>query len=427
MTFSFVISLSYSRILTFTTVLPLQQEHQLVQIRMRLLYWLPWAGYQFENGPFSINAEGSIRASGEEVLTNAKTEQSYDMNLKNFAAWIPSEKAQPKVAEAPFPEGGDEDLIIKNYVVAVNPVDWKIQSNDSFNLKYPAILGEDVAGEVLYVGSAVKNNFHVGQRVMSHALGRAKGNAYGGFQLYPVLNAATTSPIPDDISFTEAAVLPLSISTAAAGLFMNATLGLNFPKADSSSSTSLTNTKDLQTLLLWGGSSSVGSSVIQFASAAGYRVITTASPSNYEYCKDLGATYVLDYHNPDIVSILIDLLNGTNVVGAYDAIGSDTTVRQSASILHALGGGKIASVDSAPDDLFEDVTVVRIGSGNIVSQEPDVGKKIWGDYVPWALKSRKLVPSPQALVVGNGLKKVQKGLDRQKQGVSARKVEVVLA
>jgi len=394
---------------------------------MRLLYWLPWAGYHFGIRPFGASAEGSVRGPSEEVLAIAKTEQFYDMNLKNSAAWIPSEKAQLKVAEAPFPEGGDEDLIIKNYVVAVNPVDWKIQSDDGFDLKYPAILGEDVAGEVLYVGSSVKNKFHVGQRVISHALGRAKGNAYGGFQLYPVLNAATTSPIPDNISFTEAAVLPLSISTAAAGLFMNATLGLNFPKADSSSSASLTNTKNLQKLLLWGGSSSVGSSVIQFASAAGYGVITTASPSNYEYCKNLGANYVLDYHNPDIISLLIDLLNGTNVVGAYDAIGSDITVRQSASVLHALGGGKVASVDSTPDHVFEDVTVIRIGAGNIVSQEPDVAKKIWGDYVLWALKSRKLVPSPQALVVGNGLEEVQKGLDRQKQGVSARKVEVVLA
>jgi NADPH:quinone reductase-like Zn-dependent oxidoreductase len=66
------------------------------------------------------------------------------------------------------------------------------------------VLGEDVAGEVLEVGSNAKHNFYVGQRVMAHTMGLDKGPAYGGFQLYPVLKAATTSPIPNDMSFTEA-------------------------------------------------------------------------------------------------------------------------------------------------------------------------------------------------------------------------------
>ena len=157
----------------------------------------------------------------------------------------------------------------------------------------------------------------------------------------------------------------------------------------------------------------------------GYQVITTASPSNYKYCEDLGATQVLDYHDKHVVNQLIDLLKGKTIVGAYDAIGSDTTVRQSASILHALGGGKIASVGLNPE-VFSDVTVSRISSGAIVTDEPDVAHEIWGKYVPWALKSGKLVPSPEALVVGKGLDNVQKGLDRQKEGVSARKVEVLL-
>lgn len=255
-------------------------------------------------------------------------------------------------------------------------------------------------------------------------MGLRNGPAYGGFQLYPVLKTATTSPIPDDISFTEAAVLPLSISTAAAGLFMNATLGLNYPNPDPSYPTPSANPNDTPTLLVWGGSSSVGSSVIQLASAAGYTVITTASPSNHNYCKTLGAAQVLDYHNPTIIPNLINLLQGKTLAGAYDAIGSTTTVHQCASILTALGGGKIASVGAAPSNLPPNVTVVRIAAGTFDTQEPSVAKEIWGVYVPQALKSGKLVPSPKALIVGKGLESVQKGLDRQKQGVSARKVVV---
>jgi NADPH:quinone reductase-like Zn-dependent oxidoreductase len=396
---------------------------------MQLYYWLIWLVCQPDTGAFSHRVEGGLHRTSEEVLAFVKTEPSYDMELKNYAAWIPFEKGQLEMAEAPLPKCGSEELIIKNQVVAVNPVDWKIQFSGGYNQNYPMILGEDVAGEVLQVGSNVKDKFHIGQRVMAHTLGLAKGPAHGGFQVYPILTAATTSLIPADMSFTDAVVLPLSISTAAVGLFMNATLGLNYPETGLSHSRPSANSndiKDIPTLLLWGGSSSVGSSVIQLASAAGYAVITTASPSNYEYCKDLGAAYVLDYHRPDVVSDLISLMKGRIVVGSYDAIGSDTTVRQCAAVLHALGGGKIASVGSNPDDLFGDVTIIRIQSKNIDTQEPEVAKKVWGSYVPSALKSGKLVPSPKALVVGNGLGEVQKGLDRQKQGVSARKVEIIL-
>lgn len=386
---------------------------------MRLSNWLSWAGAQIRLGPTSFDAHGGR----QQILTPADQEASINSTLKNYAAWIPQEKAQLEVAEAPFPEHGDGELVIRNRVVAVNPVDWKIQTNGGFNLKYPTILGEDVAGEVIKVGSKLKDQFHVGQRVISHTLGLGRGPAYGGFQLFPVLTAALTSPIPDDISFSEAAVLPLSISTAAAGLFLNSTLGLNFPELDSKRPTP----PGSPALLVWGGSSSVGSTVIQLASAAGYTVITTASPSNYEYCLKLGATYVLDYHLSNIEHLLIYMLDGADVAGVYDAIGTETTVRQSAFVLDGIGGGKIASVGVAPDDLPKGVEVVRIGSGNILTEEPKVAKKIWGEYVPAALKTGQLIPSPEALVVGQGLEMVQKGLDRQKAGVSAQKVEVVLS
>lgn len=348
------------------------------------------------------------------------------MQLTNFAAWIPEEKAKLTVAAAPFPDCGDNEVIIKNHAVAINPVDWKIQSSGGFGLRYPYILGEDVAGEIIEVGVNIKH-LKVGQRVIAHALGVGAGNpAKGGFQIYPLLSSATVAVLPDSLPFEAAAVLPLSISTAAAGLYMKSTLGLRYPYLDSKLLVTDAISKKTKTLLLWGGSSSVGSSVIQLATASGYAVVTTASPSNYDYCKSLGATLVLDYHNPDIVQILICLLQETKLVGAYDAIGSDVTVSQCAFILHALGGGKVASVVSAPESLEKDVEVVRIGSGNIVSQEPDVAKGVWGDYVPAALEAGKLLAKPKELVVGKGLDSVQKGLDTQKKGVSARKVVVRL-
>ncbi|KAG0652629.1 Zinc-binding alcohol dehydrogenase domain-containing cipB [Hyphodiscus hymeniophilus] len=386
---------------------------------MQLLRWLSWTGYRLDTGA------SSHRGAGQSVLADPQIGLS--SQPKNFASWLQDPQTQLSVSTAPIPKCGSDDLILKNHVVAVNPVDWKIQSTGGvgFDLEYPLILGEDVAGEVLQVGSNLKDRFQVGDRVMAHTMGLGLGSAYGGFQLYPILTAATTSKIPDGMSFRDAAVLPLSISTAAAGLFLNASLGLAYPPTGHKArETQLP--LDGPTLLVWGCSSSVGSSVIQLARAAGYQVITTASPSNHKYCETLGASHVLDYHDADVADHLIALLKGKKIVGAYDAIGSDVTVRQTASILHALGGGKIASVGLAPD-VFSDVIVSSISSGAIVTDEPEVADEIWGKYVPWALESGELIPSPKALVVGKGLEDVQKGLDRQKEGVSARKVEVLLA
>lgn len=353
------------------------------------------------------------------------------MKVVNYAAWIPSHGAQLEVADAPFPTDiADDEVVIKNKAVAVNPVDWKIQSAPEpiFNIKYPYILGSDVAGEVVGAGAAVRH-LRKGDRVIGHALGLTSGGAaYGGFQLYPKLKAVTVSRIPEAIPFEQAVVLPLSVSTAAAGLYLRDTLGLQVPAAPGAGGKGTSKRKQ-ETLLLWGGSSSVGSSVVQLAVASGYHVVATASPANYAYVKSLGASYVLDYHNPDVVPILTGLLkaSGARLVGAYDAIGLDATVRASAAVVGALGGGRVASVGAAPEDAGgKGVAVVRIGAANLVAREPEVAQAIWGDYVPAALEAGTLEPRPRELVVGRGLYFVQNGLDTNKAGVSAAKVVITL-
>jgi NADPH:quinone reductase-like Zn-dependent oxidoreductase len=312
---------------------------------------------------------------------------------------------------------------VQAHYVAINPVDWKIQSSGGFGVDYPAILGEDLVGEVLDVGSNLRKQYNIGSRIMAHTWGLRSGPKYGAFQLYPAVHPETACLIPDDISFEDAVVLPLSISTAAAGLYLKDNLSLPLPTLKPSLSPFDSSSK---TILLWGGSSSVGSSVIQLATASGYHVITTASPRNYKYCKLLGATLVLDYHNPDIVPILVSLLRDTDLAGAYDAIGSDTTARQCAIVLHALGGGTVASVVSAPET-FKDVKIKRIASGAISSVAPEIGQHVWGKFIPAALESGQFVPAPKPLLVGKGLKNIQKALDRQKEGVSAQKVVVKLS
>lgn len=136
---------------------------------------------------------------------------------------------------------------------------------------------------------------------------------YGAFQQYSVVNAISTATIPDSLSrLRKASFCPFSISTAAAGLYQKGYLELPYPTTDPKPSG--------RTILIWGGSSSVGSSTIQLAVASGLEVVSTFSFKNIEYVKSLGATHVFDHADSETVGEIIEVLKGREFVGAYDAI-----------------------------------------------------------------------------------------------------------
>ena len=76
----------------------------------------------------------------------------------NTAAWLVAEKKHPfEVKDAPYPKPTVDEIVVKSHALAINPVDWKIQRENIFPLTFPTILGCDVAGEVVEVGSNVTN------------------------------------------------------------------------------------------------------------------------------------------------------------------------------------------------------------------------------------------------------------------------------
>lgn len=87
--------------------------------------------------------------------------------------------------------------------------------------------------------------------------------------------------------------------------------------------------------MIWGGSTSVGCNALQLAKAAGYEVITTASPANFEYLKKLGASEVFDYNSSSVKEDLISAFNGKEVVGAVANAAPDPVdhVRTSMSLV----------------------------------------------------------------------------------------------
>ena len=142
--------------------------------------------------------------------------------------------------------------------------------------------------------------------------------------------------MPAQLSLETAVVLPLALSTAAAGLYDPALLGLPLPSADAAQIPVPAAGEKAKTVLIWGGSS-VGSAAIQLARASGARVISTASPQNHALVRALGAEAVYDYHSKTVVDDLVQVLRDTDLVGVYDAISLDSSTVAVAAVLDGLG------------------------------------------------------------------------------------------
>ena len=338
--------------------------------------------------------------------------------------------------------------MIRNGAFAINPVDWAKQTLGGLmygHIEYPFVLGNDVAGEVFEVGLDV-TRFKVGERVVGHAVGmdkRSNKSSEGAFQLYTVLRTNLVSPIPIGLSYEEACVLPLGVSTAACGLFQADYLALNYP-------TPKPDTRTGETLLVWGASTSVGSNAVQLAIAAGYDVIATASPRNHDFVKNLGASEVFDYKSENVVQDIIKSFKGRNCAGAI-AIGENSSVSCMKIVSASKGKKFIASASAVnlptkpPSSLgmlgfvfsflsfsvslwlkskLKGVDVKFIFGTDLMAN--GVSKVIYEDFLPIALTQGKYVCAPRPLVVGKGLGHVQEAFQIHQKGVSAKKVVVSL-
>lgn len=333
---------------------------------------------------------------------------------KNVAAWALKPKTRPLVvSNAPYTPPSKGEVTIQVIDVAVNPIDWILQDQDLFGLTYPTVFGSDVAGDIVEVGEGV-DEFHAGQRVIAHCIG--SGQTHGAFQKYTVVSSSAVSELPYSIPTSVGAVLPLGISTAAAGLYQKGYLALPYPSEKPEALG--------RTVLIWGGSSSVGSCAIQLAVASGVDVITTASPRNFDYCKKLGAEQCFNYHDEDVEDQIVKALKDKTVAGAYHAVGADGAVQACARIVDRTKGKAIVvTVRGVPDEgIPSSVRAKAISSSGIFNN--DVGPYIWRKFLPKALQTGTIVPKPDPLCVGEELRSVQLGLDKQKAGVSAAKVVV---
>ncbi len=249
-----------------------------------------------------------------------------------------------RMAEVPKPVPDAGQVLVKVLGASVNASDWhSMRAKPSFSRaalgwlrpKHP-ILGVDVAGRVESVGSGV-TRYEPGDEVYANLL----DHGYGGFAEYVAVPLEVMAPKPGNLSFEEAAAVPMAGVTALQGLRHHGEID------------------PAQKVLINGGSGGVGSFAVQIAKASGAEVTAVTSPDNVELVRSLGADHVVDYTTTDFVSsgnrydLILDTVGNRSVPDLKRALapGGKAAVTGFTSIAKLMGvslrGGKdVARVEA---------------------------------------------------------------------------------
>ncbi|KAF8805430.1 GroES-like protein [Phlegmacium glaucopus] len=252
----------------------------------------------------------------------------------------------------PVPTPGPGEILVKVQAASLNPVDWKKHKYGVYIESYPTILGTDISGDVEEVGQGV-TDLKKGDRVVLQ--GQFKNN-YAGFQQYALGVATAVAKIPSNISYDEAATLPVALTSPFVGLYNQQPHGCGLvpPVTPEGKGKYAGNP-----IVILGGSGSVGQNAIQFAKLSGFSpIITTASLGHVEFLKSLGATHVID-----------------RSVSASALASEVGRITQNAPIKYAVDSVSLADTQQAAYDLLAPGGQLAIFLG--VAVKPVEGKRIF--------------------------------------------------
>ncbi|KAH9476025.1 Dehydrogenase orf1 [Psilocybe cubensis] len=282
---------------------------------------------------------------------------------QHLAAMVPSVGAPFVIEPRSTPTPGPNEVLIEVKSVAVNPLDY-FQRYTGFHIDvFPAIIGSDVGGTIIEVGSSVSLELKPGTRVSAFAptfLLNGSPN-YGAFQERVLVPDHFVTPLPNGrVSFNEASILPMALLTAWTGIVYQ----LGIP-----TSTTPYKPSDKQGLLIWSGASSVGTMAV----------------------KEDGVTVQLAYHTTG-------------------------DLQDTLKVLQRVKGNGIAKVASAPALTEESPKTndIEIGFVAPTSSGPKFDEVIDFVFRVWLkerLERAEFSPSPRVQVIGKGLGSLQLALE----------------
>jgi len=201
-----------------------------------------------------------------------------------------------KYEDAPRPEPGTGDVLVRVHAAGVNPVDWKVRAGMTrgfLNYKLPMIPGWDLSGVVEAAGAGA-TGWKKGDEVYS----RPDISRDGAYAEYIAVKASELAHKPKTLDHAKASAIPLAALTAWQALFDAGGLAMG------------------QTVLIHAAAGGVGTFAVQLAKWKGARVIGTASEGNHEFLKELGADELIDYNKVRFedtvrdVDVVLDTMSG---------------------------------------------------------------------------------------------------------------------
>ncbi|KAI0071422.1 GroES-like protein [Panus rudis PR-1116 ss-1] len=299
---------------------------------------------------------------------------------------------------------GAGELLVRVEATALNPVDWKIQQYGIYIEKYPVILGTDAAGVVAKVGEGV-SSFAVGDRVLFQ--GYFAENKFATFQEYTIIRAEITAKLPSNLNFDHAASVPVGLATAFVALYNSEGGGAHLPPPWRPEGRGKFAG---QPIVILGGSSSVGSYVLQAARLSGFSpIITTVSPRNDDLVKSLGATHTIDRRlSPSEIAAKVKEITSKPVEYVYDAVSVTDT--QNAAVEILVAGGTLLLVLEKAVDIPENIKATRVHGTIHAPQNRAFGVELYSNITK-LLESGDIKPNVVE-VIPKGLAGIPEGLDR---------------
>ncbi len=291
---------------------------------------------------------------------------------------------QLELMDLPRPVPEPDEVLIEVRYAAVNAVDWKIREGmlqGYATHAFPLVLGWDAAGTVADMGAMVFG-FNAGDQVYTSC--PKPVIQHGCYAEYVAAKRDVIAPMPENLSFAEAAAIPLVALTAWQSLFDFAGLEAG------------------QTVLVHAGAGGVGSLAIQLAKQAGATVLTTASAANHDYVLALGADHAIDYRAMDFVDAVRTLRpDGVQIV--LDTVGGEVQER---SFKVLTSGGVLVSIVSPPDENLAHEHGLKAGlvyyQGNGAQLQKITEMLEAGTLKPPAVREMPLGEAAQALEASKG-------------------------